>query len=172
MAKTLPQIGQPLWVPGIESFTDDPVEIGLHPLGPADFGEHSKVLGGYLLGAVRSVSDQLRQQEAGVEKPQAPEPNRQQWQHMQVVACLAVRKLRDADGDVHDLRLVLDEKQHNPENGRLHVSFISAPELARIAGAAFAHGQKAALRAARFRRRTATYVSAGRDGEEVREATG
>lgn len=172
MALDFSTIGQPLWVDGIESFTDRPVELGIHPLGPADFAEHAKILAGYMLGAVNAMAEQVRREAAGADPVVAPEPNRQQWQHMQVVACLAVRKLRDADGDIHDLRLVLDEKQHDPDNGRLHVSFISAPELARIAGAAFAHGQKAALRAARFRRRTATYVSAGRDGEEVREATG
>ena len=172
MAIDLGNIGQPLWVDGILSLTDEPVEIGLHPLGPSDFAEHSKILAGYMLGAVNAMAEQVRREAAGAEPVAAPEPNRQQWQHMQVVACLAVRKLRDADGDVHDFRLVLDEKQHDPTKGRIHIAFVSAPEVARIAGAAFAHGQKAAMRAARFRRGAADDVGAGRDGEEVRETAG
>lgn len=172
MAVDLGNIGQPLWVDGILSLTDEPVAIGLHPLGPADFAEHSKVLAGYMLGAVNAMAEQLRREEAGAEDVSAPEPNRQQWQHMQVVACLAVRKLRDADGDVHDFRLVLDEKQHDPSKHRLHISFLSPGEIAKVAGAAFAHGQKAALRAARFRRGTSDDVGSGRNGAQVRATAG
>ena len=136
----------PVWVEA--AGLGKPLAFGCVPLAPADFFEHSDALASFIVAAAAAAAEN------------APEksriPTRAEIQHMQVIAVLTVRQLRDED-----------EAAARVWVGRLPVADVCA-----IAGSGIAQAMDAARRAAGFRRERTVDAASGRDGEAVRDAPG
>jgi hypothetical protein len=137
----------------------EPLDFGIVPLQPADFAEHAPTLFGLVAAAG---------QPEGADR----EITRADRENVAVLACLAVRWVRGPDGEAAPMRLVLNEADHDPAAGRLHVGWVVEDELGWIAGHAIARYAEAALRARRFRNGPEVDPHDRRDGAEVRDDPG
>ena len=134
------------------------LDFGCAPIAPADFEEHGTTLFGLV---------------AGVGEPSAPrEAHVGDLEHMQILCCLTVRKLKRPNEEPVDFALCLARSDEDESRNLLWVGRIPVDDIVHIAGAGMRQYIEAATRAARFRQRTATPADAGRDSEEVRTDSG
>ena len=136
-----------------------PLDFGIVPLQPADFAEHAPTLFGLVAAAG---------QPEGADR----EITRADRENVAVLACLAVRWVRGPDGEAAPMRLVLNEADHDPAAGRLHVGWVPEFDLGAIAGRASARYAEAALRARRFRNGPETNSHDRRDRAEIQHDPG
>lgn len=129
------------------------LDFGCIPLSPGDFDAHAATLFGLV---------------AGVEgdKP-AREATAADLQHLQVIACLTVRHVREPGAESQPFRFVLDEGAEDPAAGRFWIGRLPSLEVGQVAGAALKDYVEAAARAARFRLGPEDGTHAGRDGEAL-----
>ncbi|WP_339823861.1 hypothetical protein [Sulfitobacter dubius] len=138
---------------------DRPLQFGVVPLQPADFAEYA----GTLFGLVAASQDSETSER---------ELSRADREHIQIIACLAVRYVREPEGEQMPIRLVLNEADHDPSAGRLHVTWLTEDDLGWIAGHAMGRYAEAALRARRFRQRSAADSHDRRNGAPVCDDAG
>jgi len=152
----------PVWVEA--AGLGKPLAFGCVPLAPADFFEHSDALASFIVAAAAAAAEN------------APEksriPTRAEIQHMQVIAVLTVRQVRDEDGNTIPFRFVLQEADEDEGAARVWVGRLPVADVCAIAGSGIAQAMDAARRAAGFRRERTVDAASGRDGEAVRDAPG
>ena len=139
--------------------------FGCVPLAPADFHEHADALASFITAAATAVAD-------GDED--ARMPNRAEIQHMQVIAVLTVRSVRDVDegGAGQPFQFVLNESQEDAAAARVWIGRLPVAEVAAIAGGGIARAMDAARRAAGFLEERSAAGNGGRDGAEIRDNAG
>ncbi len=135
------------------------LDFGCVPLGPSDFDRYAASLFGLVAGAGADSAAPQR------------DPTPADFEQMQIICCLTVRKAKRPGEDASDLRLVLAESDEQPDAGRVWVGRLPVMEVSLIAGKAMVKYVEAAQRAARFRQRSETPAHAGRNGETLRTDT-
>jgi len=153
----------PTWVDSVG--LGRPLAFGCVPLAPADFHEHADALSSFIIAAAQAVDN-------GDEG--ARMPNRAEIQHMQVIAVLTVRSVRDVDEDGagQPFTFVLSESQEDAAAARVWIGRLPVTEVAAIAGSGISRAMDAARRAAGFREERTVVADDRRDGETIRDNAG
>lgn len=153
----------PTWVDSVG--LGRPLAFGCVPLAPADFHEHAEALASFITAAATAVEDG----EDG-----ARMPNRAEIQHMQVIAVLTVRSVRDVDEDGagQPFTFVLSESQEDAASARVWIGRLPVTEVAAIAGSGISRAMDAVRRAAGFREERTVATHDRRDGEAIRDNAG
>lgn len=153
----------PTWVDSVG--LGRPLAFGCVPLAPADFHEHADALSSFIIAAAQAVDN-------GDEG--ARMPNRAEIQHMQVIAVLTVRNVRDVDEDGagQPFTFVLNETQEDAAASRVWIGRLPVTEVAAIAGSGISRAMDAARRAAGFREERTVATHDRRDGQTIRDNAG